>query len=316
MTSARPDDATYRVIREDAAIIPGAHDVVWVRGDDAVDYLDGLLSQHIASIPEGAAARSLLLAPQGKLRATLWVLRGSARIGLVADAGLGEVTLGDLARFKLRVDAELTPEEGPVFDVWGPRAAEYLLKAGLPAPGPASWQEASGGVAVAALPFSQVALPRYVVAGASPERLGLATAGAPAIERLRVEAGEPVMGVDIDEKTIPQEAGVVEAAVDFAKGCYLGQELVARIDSRGRVNRHLRGVEIEGDRAVPNDAEVVSADKVVGRLSTIAGAPAGERSIALALLRREVAPGDDVIVRWNGESAKATVRDLPLDPTL
>ncbi|MFQ5948828.1 MAG: YgfZ/GcvT domain-containing protein, partial [Acidimicrobiia bacterium] len=142
---------------------------------------------------------------------------------------------------------------------------------------------------------------------------GARPAGSLAITAVRVEAGEPKMGVDVDERTIPQEAGLTDAAVAFDKGCFLGQELVARIDSRGRVNRHLRGIVIGESVLPPASAELVVEDKVVGTISSVAESLELRAPVALGLVRREVEPGDEVEVRWGGGSARAQVRRLPLD---
>jgi folate-binding protein YgfZ len=308
----------YLALRRGAAAVTGLHEVVWVSGPDGVTFLDGLLSQSISAIPVGGGAPSLLLAPQGKLRATLWVLRGSDRIGLVADAGRGAVVVEDLTRFKIRVEAELALDDRPVVDVWGPRAALALSQAGFAVPDDRSWVD-SGDLTVAALPFARSSLPRFVVVGAADEELdagGIPSSGRLAAAAVRIEAGEPVMGVDIDEGTIPQEAGIVAAAVDFTKGCYLGQELVARIESRGRVNRHLRGLVITTNVLPPVGAEVVRGDRSVGRLSSVAESLELRAPVALALLRREAEPDDEVEIRWEGGSTTARVTDLPLDETL
>ena len=124
------------------------------------------------------------------------------------------------------------------------------------------------------------------------------------------------MGVDIDEKTIPQEAGVVGAAVDFTKGCYLGQELVARIDSRGRVNRHLRGLVIAENVLPPVGAEVRSSDRLLGTLTSVAESLELRAPVALALLRREAEPGDVVEIVWEGGETGGRVGELPLDKGL
>jgi folate-binding protein YgfZ len=308
----------YGALRNATGLVAGAHDVVWVEGVDSVEFLDGLLSQSIGAIPVGGAAPALLLAPQGKLRATLWVLRGEGRLALVADSGRGAVVLGDLTRFKLRVDVELTSEGGPILDIWGPGAAELLAGLRLPAPGNGEWAEHESGF-VASLPFRSAALPRYVSTGVPAEDLaarGARPAGMLAATAVRIEAGEAVVGADLDDTTIPQEGGVVADAVDFTKGCFLGQELVARIDSRGRVNRHLRGIVVEADVLPPPGAEIVSAGNVVGALSSVAESPSLQAPIALALVRREVRPGDSVELRWEGGRAPARVEELPLDKSL
>ena len=307
----------YLALRNGAGLMIGMHDVVWVDGADAVSFLDELLSQSIETISVGGAAPSLLLAPRGKLRATLWVLRGENRVGLVSDAGRGEVVLGDLARFRLRVDVELTPEEGLVVDVWGPAAATSLRNAGLTVPEAPGWA-AEGGSLVAALPFTHAKLPRFVTIGTDPEELGdhgVVPAGVLAATAVRIEAGEPVMGADFDDGTIPQEGGV-ENAVDFDKGCYLGQELVARIHSRGRVNRHLRGVVVEENVLPPTGSEIVVGERTVGALSSVAESLELRAPVGLALVRREVEPGDAVELRWESGRAPARIAALPLDASL
>ena len=120
------------------------------------------------------------------------------------------------------------------------------------------------------------------------------------------------MGVDVDEKTIPQETGLVPEAVSFTKGCFLGQELVARIDSRGRVNRHLRGIRMLEPVVPPVGARVSHEGKVVGQLTTVGESPALEAPVALALVRREAPPGTPVHVSWEHGNAAAIIEQLPL----
>ena len=310
--------AGYEALRDSAGIVGGAHEIVWVDGPDALAFLDELLSQDIAGIPVGGAAPSLLLAPQGKLRATLWVLRGEDRIGLVADAGRGEIVAGDLTRFKIRVEVDISVEAGPVIDVWGPEAAAALSSIGLDVPPTPGWTQ-DGDRVVAALPFARIGLARYVTVGIPATDMtgsGAVDVTDLAARAVRIEAGEPLMGVDIDDRTIPQEAGIVEGSVDFTKGCYLGQELVARIDSRGRVNRHLRGVVVVSGVSPPGGAEIFFDGRVVGTLSSVAESGTLGGAVALALVRREVTPGATVEIRWQGGSAEARVEDLPLDASL
>lgn len=319
MTATFGDVTTeYLALRESAGFIEGVHDVVWVAGDDHITFLDGLLSQSIVDIAVGAAAPSLLLAPQGKLRATLWVLRGEDRVALVADSGRGSIVIDDLTRFKLRVDVDIWPEEKPVVDVWGPEAPRALSQLGIDSPEVPGWLTI-GDRSVAALPFSRVSLARYVLVGIDLKDLrdlGLQQSGSLAAAAVRIETGEPVMGIDIDERTIPQEADVVEAAVDFTKGCYLGQELVARIESRGRVNRHLRGLLVSANVLPPVGAEIIGPKGVAGSLTSVGESLELRTPVALALIRRELDPGDVVEIRWPEGTVAATVAELPLDKSL
>ena len=306
----------YAALRSAAGVVTDWHDLVWVRGPDTVQFLDGLVSQNVESLDPGHVASSLLLAPQGKLRAPHTLLRGDGEVGLVADAGIGQVAAEDLRRFKIRVDVEIAVEEGPVVDVWGPSAASLVAAAtDRTVPDAGHWVR-HGVVTVASVAFSRVPLPRLVVAGCEAADLvaaGAIRSGRLAADAVRIEAGEPIMGVDVDERTIPQEGLLVDGAVDFTKGCYLGQELVARIDSRGHVNRMLRGVVIGENILPPLDAAVVAGGREVGRLTSVAESLERRAPVALALVRREVAPGAEVSVEWDGGAAVARVEALPLD---
>jgi folate-binding protein YgfZ len=295
-------------------VVDGIHDVVWVRGPDTIAFLDGLLSQHLATLESGAAAHSFLLAPNGKLRAPLVVWRGDDEVALVTARGAGRIVAGDLTRFRIRVDVAIEPETATTLTVVGDGARVTLAAAGVDVPAGAVWTPSP--VVAGAVPFVLDGPSRYVTVGPTIEELEAAGAehvSASDLEALRIERGEPIVGRDVDDGTIPQEMGPVEHAVSFTKGCYLGQELVARIDSRGHVNRHLRGIVIDADILPPPGAELVAADKVVGSLTSVSRSPRLGVGIAMALVRREVAPGDAVDVTWDGGAAVAEVRELPLD---
>ena len=125
-------------------------------------------------------------------------------------------------------------------------------------------------------------------------------------ERFRIEMGWPRMGAELTDKTIPAETGIVDRTVSFTKGCFTGQELVARIDSRGgNVPRHLRGIRLESAGA-PVGADLVVDGKLVGALTSVA------EDVALAYVGRDVEPPVDATVRWDGGEAAARVEPLPL----
>lgn len=304
----------YLALRTGAGVVAGAHQIVWVRGPDTVGFLDGLLSQAVAPIEVGGLERTLLLSPQGKLRATAWLLKGDDEVGIVVDTDRAAVVAGDLARFKIRVDATIDIEAGVVIDVIGPAAASVVARLGVALSHPQVWARGPDGAVVSALPFGLVDLPRFIVVPVDDVDLGARPVGTLAHDAIRIEAGEAVMGIDLDEATIPQEAGVVDGAVDFTKGCYLGQELVARIDSRGRVNRHLRGLTVRTNVLPPLGAAVVSVEGAeVGAVTSLAESLELRAPVGLALVRREVAPGDAVTIQWAQGSTPAVVEELPLD---
>ncbi len=292
--------AEHRAIREDVAVVEGGHEVVWVDGPGAVGFLQGILSQDVEAMEPGAVARSFLLAPQGKLEALLWLMREPERVGIVSDAGLGERVAERLGHYKIRVKATIAVEDRPVWSLWGPRSRE-VAEVGE------RWVEADGTVRV---PFPARGLDRVLMIG----EVGLAEvtrAGELAMTAARVEAGEPVMDRDVDESTIPQETGLVPEAVSFTKGCYLGQELVARIDSRGRVNRQLRGLAVTRNVLPPEGAGVWAGERELGRITSVSESLFVGAPIGLSLLRREAEPGDEVEIRWDSTSAPALVRQLP-----
>ena len=283
----------------EAGYIGGVSGLLWASGPDAVSYLQGVISQDVEGMAPGEAARSFLLAPRGKLEALLWVLRAEDadnRVGIAAEASQLEQVRISLARWRLRVEVELEPDPREIFDVWGPSGLDTAD----------GWRDENG---VLAAELRSTPVRRCLTAGLDRvdlEERGLRPLGQRAAEAVRIEAGEPRMGVDVDSKTIPQETGLVPEAVSFTKGCFLGQELVARIDSRGRVNRNLRGVRMLDGAAPPAGAQVIHDGKTVGTLTSAAG------NLALALIRREAPPGTQVMVSWDGGEARAVIEQLPL----
>jgi folate-binding protein YgfZ len=274
--------------------------LVWVDGPDAVVFLDSLLSQNIVAMASGATAPSLLLAPNGKLRATLSVLRGDARLGLVCDAGVVDAVVSDLSHFKIRVAVEIAVAERPVWDIWGPQVTQIVE----PVPPLGEWRD-DAGTLVVPVSFRHSALPRVIVAGSRPD---LPVFDVAAAEPVRVELGEPVMGVDLDDTTIPQEGVDVAEHVDFGKGCYLGQELVARIDSRGHVNRRLRGLIMTGNEVPRVGSSIEHDGKVVGKISSAAWSEGLPGAVAMGMIRVEMDPGARVTTDMIG----GTVVDLPI----
>ncbi len=305
-------------IRTGTGLVAAGREVVWVRGPDTVRFLDGLVSRSVEAMSPGTAARALLLSPRGRLRAALWLLAGEEEVGIVVDAGGGEIVAGDLARFRLRVDAVIEPEAQPTLDLCGPGAAAVVRHVtGAAIPEPAGWAALAGGGLVARTPFLRVSVPRFLAVGVAPETLvaaGAEPVAVEAFEAFRIEAGEPGWAETAGEP-IPQETGLVEAAVDSDKGCYLGQELVARIDTRGHVNRHLMGLVMGAGASLPG-GPVRCDGREVGEVTSAAHSSRLGVPVALAMVRAEVEAGTTVEVATLGGPAQGHVRELPLDPSL
>lgn len=317
--------AEERALTEGAGMVDRcARGAVLVAGPDALSYLHSLLSQDVAGLADGEGAHTLLLQPQGKLDADLRILRIGGECWLDGEVGRGEALADSLRRFKIRVKVEVEDRSG----AWG-----CLSLLGPETPGRL---EAASGAAVPAAPHAHVAWPGtglLVVRADWPghpgadvvgpvEELagawtalvgaGFSPAGLSAYEAVRVAAGVPRQGLDVDEKTIPQEAFLERDAVSFTKGCFLGQELVCRIDTRGHVNRYLRRLRLADDTTPPRGAGILWGGKEVGALTTVATSEAGV--LALGYVRREVEVPAEVLVRWEGGEARALASALPERP--
>jgi folate-binding protein YgfZ len=288
-----------------AALI--ARDVVRVSGPDAIAYLQGQLSQDVEDLDVGATTWSFVLQPAGKVDAWVRVTRtGGDAVVLDVDGGAGEALTARLRRFLLRTKAEVEQLDWRCVALRGPGAEVAASKAAVESElrVPAGWPAVEG----VDLFGPDVALPPDVAA-----------ADADAYEAQRLTAGVPAMGAELTERTIPAEAGqwLVDVSVDFTKGCFTGQELVARIDSRGgNVPRRLRGLVLDGPAPVPPGAGVVRADaeaeQVVGEVTSSIYSPALGAAVALAYVGRAVEPPADVEVVWPGGQRTAEVRTLPL----
>ena len=289
----------YLALRQEVGAVWLARDFLRVRGPDAVSFLQGQLSQDLAALEVGSAADSLLLQPQGKVDALVRVTRtGEDEMVVDVEGGFGQAVQDRLQRFKLRVKAELEPLPWKCLGLRGPGAHQVDVDGG-------------GGLV---LHNDWPGLPGVDVVGEAPSvPEGVRTCGAEAWEAVRIEAGIPAMGAELTEKTIPAEAGLVERTVSFTKGCYTGQELVARIDSRGgHVPRHLRGVLVAANVIPPVGAEVTVGGRAVGTLTSVAESLERRAPVALAYVKRDVEVPAEAEVRWEGGSAPARVEALPL----
>jgi folate-binding protein YgfZ len=290
----------YELLTESAGLVERSGRALFgVSGDEAADFLQGQVSNDVEALEPGTGCYATLLNHKGKIRADLRVLRTGDGFLLdsepiahrVLEHMLETYSLGRAVRFR-----DLS-EQRTLLSLIGPQARARLDLA-PPAREHANVEGEHGlyvatdlGVDVFCTDRDEAARSAFAVEPVSAE----------AAECLRIESGRPRLGFDMDSNTIPEEAGLNERAIDFEKGCYVGQETVARLHYRGKPNRHLRGLELSGP--AQTGAELRLGDKVVGRLGTVAG----ER--ALAIVRREVEPGATVSV--GDREATAQVVELP-----
>jgi folate-binding protein YgfZ len=257
-----------------------------VTGADAAPYLQGQLSQDVDAFDRVGKA-SFLLDPGGKVVALLRVARDGEGFVLDTDAAAGDAVEARLRRFVLRVDVAIERVDGwACVRLWG---APPLPQAGSPGAWPAP-------------PYPQDLVGPDAEAAAA--ELAVRWLDALDAERRRIAAGMPVSGVDIGPETIPAEVGrwAIEQAVSFTKGCYTGQELVARIDSRGgNVPRPLRVVRAVGGADLHAPAPVYAGGREVGHLTSAAC------DVGLGPIGRAVEPGTTVEVRHGGQHIEARI---------
>ena len=282
-------------------------------GTDAKSFLQGQVTNDVEGLIEGAGCYAAFLTPKGKMLGDLRVLDTGGELLLDTERSALQALFNMIRRFSVGYDTELhkrTVQRG-LLSLIGP-SADTLLADSPPDLTEHTHRPVTVGAVSARAIRTDVGIDLLCDA-ADTEGLSeaLAERGAMpvsegAAEIVRVELGRPRYGVDLDESVIPQEAGLNERAVSFTKGCYVGQETVARLYYRGKPNRHLRG--LRSDAPLSAGQELHLDGRVVGRLTSAVSSPR-LGAIALALVRREAPPGSHVTVGDSGRDA--AVLELP-----
>jgi tRNA-modifying protein YgfZ len=284
-------------------------------GADAKEFLQGQVSNDVVALTPGGGCYAAFLTPKGKMLGDLRILDTGDELLLDTERTALQELFNMIRRFSLGHDVQLHKRtlEAGLISLIGPDSDQISGVAGLPPAEHAHLAATLDGIDVVAV-RTDAGIDLICESERTGELTrGLSARGAEPIsdataECVRIERGRPRYGVDLDDSVIPQEAGLNERAVSFQKGCYVGQETVARLFYRGKPNRQLRGLRLSGP--APVGSEVVSGDRVVGRLSSAAASPRfGE--IGLALIRREAPPGSDV--RVSDDRVAAVVTELPFD---
>lgn len=343
MTLSAPPPDGYDALRTAVAWnVPSDRGWIAVGGADRATFLQGLLTNDVAALAPGGGCYSAYLTPQGRMIADMYVLAESGRMVVDVHLDVKDRLLQRWDDLIFTEDvrlADLTPETAAV-DVHGPGAEDVAARVAGVADGAGlmalnahdAGRVASHDVTVARL--DPLGIPGYRVRiappGADALRCALADAGAAeasteACRTVRIESGLPMFPIDMDTGTIPLEAGITERAIDFDKGCYVGQEVIIRILHRGqgRIARRLTGLTLDaaGDTSAPPAGAAVTGDDgaQVGHTTSAAHSPALGRPIALAYLPRALAdtPGARVTVATAaGGQTSAAVTPLPFLPSV
>ncbi|MGZ4273124.1 MAG: CAF17-like 4Fe-4S cluster assembly/insertion protein YgfZ [Solirubrobacteraceae bacterium] len=314
MTSITVTDSEYRAVTQACGLVDRSErGKLALTGPDAKTFLQGQVSNDVEALEPGSGCYTAFLTPKGKMLGDIRILNAGDELLLDTERVALQELFNMIRRFSVGYTLELhkrTLQRG-LLSLLGPDAAEV---AGAEQLGEAEDSNTAldvDGFATRAI-RTEVGIDLLCDAQDTDALIAALTSrGAQPVseavaECVRIERGRPRYGVDLDDSVIPQEAGLNQRAVSFTKGCYVGQETVARLYYRGKPNRHLRGLRLAAPAQTGD--EIVFADKVVGRLASVAESPA-LGPIALALVRREAAAGSDVVV--GADQIGAVVVELP-----
>jgi tRNA-modifying protein YgfZ len=296
----------YERLKEAVGLVDrSARGKLRLTGAEAADYLQGQVTNDVEALTPGSGCYAALLNHKGKMLTDMRVLRGEDFIWIDTEPEGLAALVRNAGMFSIGRDVqhEDATAEYAILSLIGPAAREPL-----DAPPPHdehAFTNGEHGLYVATDLGVDVICPQ-ADAAAVREALGVEEVSEEAAECLRIESGRPRFSIDVGTDTIPQEAGLNERAVSFTKGCYVGQETVARLHYKGKPNRHLRG--LRSAEPVEHGDEIRLGDRVVGEVGSAAESPA-LGPIALAVIRREAEPGSQVHV--GPSSIEATVSELP-----
>jgi folate-binding protein YgfZ len=329
--------------KEIAALLSGVavHDLGWlrrmaVRGEDRFRWLSGMVTNTVNDLAANAGAWNLVLNAQGRIQGDLHAWRDGEDLDLVIAADQYDRLLAHLDRFIIMDDVELMPlsaaHEGGLagetaLGLAGPLAADLLARLGLPAPQEplTSARAAWNGQRIRVVRAYGLFAPHcelWVRAAQIPAlwqtlvEAGARPVGAASLEAFRIAEGIPAYGIDIAERDLPQETSQMRA-LSFNKGCYLGQEIVERIRSRGSIHRHLRSLELFGAVPAAGAALTLEGGAVAGQITSAAELTlhTGSRVFALGMMRGEAEVGNQSFTYTTG-TATGTARILAAPPVL
>jgi folate-binding protein YgfZ len=319
--------ADYQALQDGAGLVDfGDRTLIEIAGDDRAKFLHNLCTNEIRKLAPGAGCEAFLTNVQGKIVAHVLVFSGPDSLVLETVPGQAEKILAHLDRYLIREKVELS-NRSLDWSEWllaGPKSEPLLTGlTGEPCPQPL-WQSQKTQIAGHEVLVRRVDLagpvgflldcrrPDAETLGQMIARAGARRTGPQAFESRRIEAGFPSYGTDISDKNLPQELARDARAISFTKGCYLGQETVARIDALGHVNQTLVGVRFENGATVSPDVELTVAGAAAGRVTSAAYSPLLQAPLALAYVRRgSNQPG----TRLDSPVGPAQVFSLPIEPT-
>jgi folate-binding protein YgfZ len=298
---------------------------VEIAGEDRAKFLHNFCTNDIRGLTAGKGCEAFITSVQGKVLAHVFVYAGTSALQLIGAPGSGQRIIKHLSRYQINEDvtfADLTAERGLVL-VTGPQAAIALFNLGAGAMSLTNGQHCrctlgslnftifrndflgQAGFLISC-PAAQTAALRQTLDEAGAQKAGDAVFAA-----LRIEAAFPLYGIDVTDANLAQEVNRTAVAISFSKGCYLGQEPIARIDALGHLNQQLRGIRLHENPVPPAGAEIVTAGvdpRPIGQITSAALSFGTNFPVALAYLKRHYdTPGLDVVVLVDGRKIPGEV---------
>jgi tRNA-modifying protein YgfZ len=309
---------------------------VEVTGPDRARFLHNLTTNDVERLAVDHGQEAFVTSLQGKTLGFVTLHACEDRIALRSDPGSLEALGPHLQKYGVFDDVAIEDVSARTFELHlaGPQAEELLRRLGAALPGARDLAHCSARIGAAAVriiretPTGRTGLTLIGAAESAQAlasqihragaELGVVDGDEATFEAARIEAGTPCSGLDVTAENLPQEVGRDERAINFVKGCYLGQETVARIDALGHVNKHLRGLRLEPGAGAASlaGASIESDGKRVGTITSTADSPGWGRPVALGYLRTShAAEGTEVQIMQGGASWPAIVAGLPMLPT-
>lgn len=301
-----------------------------IAGPDRKTFLHGMLSNEVKNLSPGEGNHTLFLTPKGKILADLWLFDRGDDLLLMGPNQGREATLAGLGKYLIMEEAEIhdITDSYEFFHFFGPlsdeRFEDFFESVEIPKDGFGWSMTEFAGAPAEAVRMGLLGTPGYgllVPPGKAdslrnaPDEHGFEPAGTAAFETLRVEAGAPALGRELDETVIPQEAGLYEA-LSFEKGCYVGQEVVARLHFRGHVNRQLTGFALDAGEVPAGELTLTAEGKTVGKMTSSVYSPTLDRVIGLGYLKVSLREPGTRLTALAGDTpvCEAEVRELPHVP--
>ena len=323
--------AEYRAVRQHVGLCDLSYrGLVRVTGGDRQRFLQAMVSNDTARLQPGQGCYATLLTNRGRIVADFVVYADSEAYWLDLEPQRAQPFIAAIDFYVIADDVRFSDEteQWGLLSLQGPEAADLLaLACGQELPDLPTYahtvcslagqdvrliRRSHTGEDGYQLLAPQAVLPQiWDVLWQYQDACDLRAVGLEALDVLRIEAGIPVFGRDMTDETIPVEANLVEA-ISYTKGCYVGQEVIARIDARGHVNRQLMGLLLEGDALPQHGDTLIAPEREVGWITSVGYSPALQQNIAMGYVRREVqTPGTHLEIRTQDGIIGATVTELP-----